>query len=563
MAKHRIIKNGAVVDGSGSPAQITDIEVVDGKIARVARNIQSPAEVIDATGLTVMPGFIDVHSHLDGNVTWESTLKPASGHGITTAVMGNCGVGFAPARIEDRAFNVALMEGVEDIPAAQLNAGLPWSWETFPQYLDLLRERQFDMNVAALLPHSCLRVYVMGQRAIDGEPATKSDLATMQALVEESVRSGAAGVGSTQLVGQKTLSGIPAPSLAADEEEYLAIAQGLGETGILQIAPEFNQYPRAEEELDMVIRVAERTGCKVTYSLKQTNAHPDGWQSLLEKTVAANGRGLCVRPQVLARPTGAIISWDANSHPFLRTPTYREIADLPLDERLLHLRKAAIRNAIIGEAEAKPGGFARLFSRMFPVTDEINYEPAEADSLVAVAEQRGVSIQHLLYELFMQKDGRGIVLLASGNYANYSLDPAFEMLRYEHALPGLGDAGAHSTVICDASATTHLLTYWTRDRIGEKLPLEVIVNKLTAQPAEFFGFTNRGRIQEGYAADINIVDTNALKLHPPHMVYDLPASGRRLVQPVDGFTSILVNGECVHDAGEPTGNLTGRLIGPH
>ncbi len=555
-----VIRGGTVVDGTGGPGRVIDVGIEDDRIVALGESLPPGKKEIDAHGLLVTPGFIDVHAHLDGNVTWEAELKPASGHGTTSAVMGNCGVGFAPCREEDRPFNVALMEGVEDIPAAQLNEGLPWNWESYPEYLEFLSHRRFDMNVAGLMPHSCLRVYVMGQRAIDGETANTTDLEQMETLVAEAVAAGAVGVGSTRLVGQKTLSGTPAPSIAASEEEYLAIARGLGDKGILQIAPEFNQFPRAEEELDMIIRVARETGCRMTYSLKQTNGHADGWRSLLEKTQAANESGLVIRPQVLARPTGAIMSWEANVHPFSRCPSYREVAGLPIDERAEALRDPDRRKSIIAEAEATPGGYARYFSRMFPARETINYEPDESQSILAEAERTGMSFQALLYDLFMDHNGRGVILLASGNYAEFTLDPMLEMIGYEHSLPGLGDAGAHSTVICDASATTHLLSYWTKERAGERLAVEKVVHKLTQLPAEFFGFSGRGVLEEGAIADINVIDHDRLALGLPCMEYNLPANGRRLVQPAKGYRATLVGGQLIRENDVATGVLSGRLL---
>jgi N-acyl-D-aspartate/D-glutamate deacylase len=557
-----IIRNGQVFDGNGGPGRELDVGIADGTIAALGHDLGEAAEVIDAAGMIVTPGFIDVHSHLDGNATWENQLKPNSGHGITTTIFGNCGVGFAPCGPDHRAFNVALMEGVEDIPAELLEAGLDWSWESYPEYLAGLAGRRFDMGVAGLVPHSCLRVYVMGERAIEGQAATASDIDAMSELVTEAVQAGAMGVGSTRLVGQKTRSGIPAPSLGATLDEYLGLGRALASAGrgVLQMAPEFNQYPRAEEELEMVLQVARETGCPVTYSLKQTNEFPEGWCAMLERTEAANQTGLDVRPQVLGRPTGAIITWDANRHPFSGCPSYKGIADLGIDERLERLRETELKAAIIEEATQHPGGFARHFSRMFAVGDRLDYEPAEDDSVVAAAERKGVPVARLLYDALMADDGRGILLLTSGNYAQFSLDPALAMMRYPRSLPGLGDGGAHCTVICDASATTSMLTLWTRDRTrGERLPLPFVIEKLTAQPARFYGLEDRGRIEIGLRADLNVIDYDRLELAKPRMVYDLPAGARRLVQPAHGYAATLVAGEPVYRNDTFTGALPGRL----
>ncbi len=558
-----LISGGALLDGSGSEARQADVGISGERVAAIGALAGGESHlVLDATGLLVTPGFIDVHSHLDGNVTWESQLKPNSGHGITSTVMGNCGVGFAPCRPQDRRFIVDLMEGVEDIPAPLLHSALPWSWESFPEYLDVLRSRRFDMNVASLLPHSCLRVYVMGERAIRGEAATATDIAEMACVAREALAAGAVGIGSTRLLGQKTRAGTAAPSQHAAFDEYLALGAALGEAdAALQIAPEFNQFPRAVEELAMAIEVARRSGCTVTYSLKQTNGDPNGWRKLMEMTLAANDDGLDIRPQVLGRPTGAIFSWETSTHPFFRTPSYRAIEHLPLEERLAELCKPAVRAAIVAECEARPGRFAELFNRFFIVGDAINYEPAESDSVLARAEAQGRSVAELLFDGLMANDGRGQLLLTSGNYAEFSLEPMLEMMRADCSILGLGDAGAHCTVICDASAPTYMLTYWSRDRsCGERLALPQVIRKLTAEPAELYGFEDRGRVQVGAFADLNVIDYEGLELGVPQMHYDLPAGGRRLLQPAQGYGATIVNGELTYRDGELVGAFAGRLL---
>ena len=558
-----LIRQGRIVDGSGDEPRVADVAVQDGKIAAIGSLADSVAvEELDAEGLLVTPGFVDVHSHLDGNVTWEQQLKPNSGHGITTTVMGNCGVGFAPCRPQDRAFVVALMEGVEDIPAEQLNAGLPWTWQSFPEYLDTLRGRRYDMNVASLLPHSCLRVFVMGERAIEGQPATKSDIDAMARITDEALRAGAVGLGSTRLHGQKTRAGIPAPSQHAALDEYAAIGEVLAAHGrILQIAPEFNQYPLADEEIAMAIEVARLTGCTLTYSLKQTNGNPNGWRGLMRQTQRANEEGVKVFPQVLGRPTGAIITWEAVNHPFSRCPSYVEIAELPVDARLAELSQLSRRTAIVAEAEDEPGGFGRFYPRLFAMGQRMDYEPQARDSVVPAAERAGQSTAEFMYDALMANEGRGVLLLASGNYAEYSLDPMLDMINFDRSVLGLGDGGAHSSVICDASATTTMLTYWTRDRTrGERLPLPKVIRKLTAEPAGLYGFENRGRLQVGAHADINVIDYDRLNVGMPEMHYDLPAGGKRLVQPTEGYVATFVGGVKVHGDVGSTGATPGRLI---
>jgi N-acyl-D-aspartate/D-glutamate deacylase len=562
-----IIRNGQVVDGTGADPYVADLAIDGDTITQLGRVSGSARTEIDATGHLVTPGFIDAHSHLDGNVTFEQRLKPNSGHGITTTVMGNCGVGFAPCRESDREFTVALMEGVEDIPSEVLWAGLPWRWETYGEYRKYLSNRRFDMNVAGLLPHSCLRVYVMGQRAIDGELATAADIEAMSEIVHQAMLDGAIGVGSTRLLGQKTLSGILAPCIAADQAELVGIAQGMRKAGrgILQIAPEFNQYPRAEEELKMIIAVARETGCTITYSLKQTNAHKDGWRKLLDATRAANEEGLNVHPMVLGRPTGAIFSWECNHHRFVGSPGYQGIAALPLGERVAELAKAELRDQILAQTRASEAGgssgHARLYELLFPIGEVPDYEPRPEHSVASIARRRGVHASEIIYDAMMRNEGRGVLLLTSGNYADGNLEPALEMMRFDTSVLGLADAGAHSTIICDASAPTFMLSYWARDRtLGDRLPLPLVIKLLSKDTADLFGFEDRGELKVGMKADVNVIDHAKLKLHPPRMEYDLPAGGRRLVQDADGYTATLVNGVVINTLDATTNALPGVLL---
>jgi N-acyl-D-amino-acid deacylase len=516
----------------------------------------------------VAPGFIDAHSHLDGNATWEQRLRPSSGHGITTTVFGNCGVGFAPCPAEHRSFAVALMEGVEDIPAEILDRGLPWEWETFPEYLRFLDRRVFDMNVGALLPHSLLRVTVMGERAIAGGPATPDDIRQIAALTAEAISAGALGVGSTRLDGQRTLAGVVSPSAHASEAEYVAVASAIADAGggVLQVAPEFNQFPRAEYELAMLVRVAAETGVPVAYTLKQTNEHPDGWRRLLDITSDANSIGTPVHPVVLGRPTGAILTWECSTHHFVRCPTYEAIADLPLDDRIAQLARPAVRQAILTErAAADTRGGSRLSRSahlLFELGDDPDYEPRPTASLAARAAAEGTSPAALAYDTFMSDGGRGALLFTSGNYSQLSLDPALEMMRFPGAVLGLGDAGAHSTIICDASAPTTMLSYWTRDRVlGDRLDLPFVVRKLTAEIADLFGLADRGLVEPGRRADLTVFDHERVRVRRPRMDYDLPGGGRRLVQDAEGYAAVIVNGVVVARDDRETGELGGRLLG--
>ncbi len=567
-----IIRGGLVVDGSGGEPFRGDVVIDDGHITAVepvenpgpGADRRSGRHDIDATGLLVTPGFIDTHSHLDAAATWEHRMVPNSGHGITTTVMGNCGVGFAPCRPEHREFTIDLMEGVEDIPRAVLELGLSWSWESYPDYLDVIAERSYDMNLAGLVPHSCLRVEAMGlDRALGGEPANAAERATMRALAADALAAGAVGIGSTRLVGQRTRDGRPAPSRFADRDEYLALGSAIAEVGhgVLQVAPEFNRYPDVLNELAMLIEVARSTGITITYSLKQTRSHPDGWRRMLDLTAAARADGVDLRPQVLARPTGAVIGWETNRHPFSHCPTYAVIADLPLERRFHALADEGIREQILIEATEMGTGYDAVVDSMFALGPNPDYEPDPGESIGARARAANTPPLALLYDHYQSARGHGVVLLTSGNYADGNLDFALDMIRFDGAVPGLGDAGAHCSVICDASATTSTLSYWTRDRTrGDRLDVPFVVRRLTADPASLFGFHDRGRLVVGARADVNVIDHDRLSLATPRMTYDLPGGGKRLVQDAVGYVATIVDGVVVVDHDRPTDALPGRLL---
>jgi len=561
-----VIRNGTVFDGTGAPGQPLDIAVAAGLITAIENPGHIPAgrEEMDANGRVVTPGFIDTHSHLDGSVVWESRLEPNSGHGITTTVMGNCGVGFAPCRPEHRDFTVALMEGVEDIPRAVLEAGLPWTWESYPEYLAVLDGLGWDMDVAGLLPHSCLRVEAMGvDRALDGSAATAADLDTMAGLARDALAAGAIGIASTRLIGQKTRDGRPAPSRFATRDEFRVLADAIADAGhgVLQIAPEFNRYPDALDELTMVLDVARETGAPVTYSLKQTTGHPQGWRELLAVTRSAIDDGVRVHPQVLARPTGAIIGLETSRNRFTSCPSYKAIRELPLAGRVTEMRKPDTRQAILEEAAANRERFEFQLPLLFPIGADIDYEPLQSTSVQHRAEQTGVSSEEIIYDHYLSDDGTGSFLWATGNYAEGNLDFAREMMLFDSSIPGLGDAGAHCSVVCDASVTTTTMAYWTRSRErGERLPLELVVHKLTGAAAAAFGLDDRGIIEVGRRADLNIIDMDRLSVDPPRMTHGLPANGARLVQDAHGYNATLVAGVAtIIDDGD-SGNRPGRLI---
>ncbi len=558
-----VIRGGVVVDGGGGEPFEADVAITGGRITDVGRVAGSGREEIDTRGSIVTPGFVDLHTHLDGNITFESQLKPCSGHGVTTAITGNCGVGFAPVRRADQDLIIRLMEGVEDIPFAVLKDGLPWAWESFPEYMDYVAGRRFDMDVGVLTPHSALRVYVMGERGMT-DAANAAEISEIARLAGEAARVGALGFGTSRLTAQRSSDGSHIPSLASEESELTAIAQAMNANGggVLQIAPEFNELARAAAELEMLARISKASNRPVMYSLKQNNREPEAWRDLLDITARANADDIAIHPQVLGRPTGAILSLECSGHLFVRCPSYKAIADKPLAARVAAMRDPQLRETMIEEAAAmtlssRRGGMKNIFEFGEP----LDYEPEYAQSLEAKAERLGIRPQEIAYDQLMSRDGHGLLLYASGNYAQSTLDPALGMMRFPGSVPGLGDGGAHSTVICDASISTFMLSYWTRDRTrGERMSLPAVVQWLTQTAARAIGLNDRGLVRRGYKADLNVIDYERLALRSPRMVCDLPAGGKRLVQDAQGYVATIVSGEIVRRNDQPTEKLPGRLV---
>jgi N-acyl-D-aspartate/D-glutamate deacylase len=560
-----IIRGGTLADGNGGELYEADVAIAGDRIVEVGRIAASAAEEIDARGMLVTPGFVDLHTHLDGHVTWESRLQPVTGHGVTTVVMGNCGVGFAPCRPEDRDTLIGLMETVEDIPFKDLTAGLPWSWQSFPEYLDALSQRQYNMDIGTLLPHSTLRAYVMGKRSL-GQTANTDEIAQMAQLTRDAVEAGALGFGSSTLRDQRTRDGRNIPSVSADESEFTAIAQAMTRAGrgVLQIAIEFNQFPLACEELEMFVRIGRASGRPVMYSLKQTNGTPEGWRQLLAISDRANREGVAMRPQVLGRPTGAIMSLDGSFHPFARCASFAPLVALPRAQKVAAMRDPALRARLIdeaNEAQQRRPERVRGYRLVFQLGDPPNYEPLPEHSIEVQSNVRGVAAVDLAYDILLENEGRGMLMLAGGNYADFNLDAALAMMRNPFSVPGLGDAGAHASIICDASIPTYLLSYWTRERTrGERLPLERVVRWLTRDCADVIGLNDRGRVMPGFKADLNVIDQSRLRLRAPRTVFDLPAGSPRLVQDAEGYVATLVSGQIVQRHDAPTGRLPGRLV---
>ena len=559
-----VVRGGHVVDGSGAPGFEADIAIKDGRVTMVGDVSGSGAEEIDARGKLVAPGFVDIHTHYDGQVTWGQALSPSSNHGVTTAIMGNCGVGFAPVRDADHDRLIRLMEGVEDIPFPVLAEGLPWDWESFPDYLDSLEDRAFDIDVGAQLPHAALRVYVMGDRGANREDATDEDIAAMARLAKAAVDAGALGFSTSRTLNHRTSDGQPTPTLTASEQELTGIAMALGEVGkgVLQFVSDFND---PQKEAAMLRRIVERSGRPLSVSLAQADVAPEGWKLLLSEIEAAAADGLDMRAQVGPRPVGLLLGLELTLNPFSGHPIYQTIAGEPFETRLSALRDPAFRERLLNDEPDAENPFVksilRSFGKMFVLGDPPDYEPTDDKTVAAIAKARGTSPEAVALDLMLQDDGRGMLYLPFLNYAQGSLDPVKTMLESPASLPGLSDGGAHVGMICDGSFPTTLLTHWTRDRTrGDKIPLEFLIKRQSHDTAAWVGLKDRGLLRPGYRADLNVIDYDNLTLGTPYIVHDLPAGGRRLMQTAKGYDATLVAGEIIQRSGTATGTKPGRLV---
>ncbi|MBU9762922.1 amidohydrolase family protein [Mycobacterium sp. TNTM28] len=559
------IRGGTIVDGLGGEPYVGDIAVRDGVIAEVGSVTGPATREIDATGLLVTPGFVDLHTHYDGQAIWSDRLTPSSAHGVTTAVMGNCGVGFAPCRAADHDVLVDVMAGVEDIPGVVMVDGLPWTWETFPEFLDAVSSRQRDIDVAAFLPHSPLRVYVMGQRGVDREPANTEDLALMRKLAAEAVHCGALGFASSRLTIHKTESGRPIPSYDAGHAEIEAIARGVDDAGggLIQFVPDLvaGDY---EPALQTVFDVAADVGLPVTFTLAIGNAGPAFFEDALRMVEKANSNGGEITAQIFPRPIGLVLGLELSGNPFILYPSYREIAHLPLAERVTEMCKPEVRQRILNDSAASDGHplmFAvQAWDYMYPLGETPDYEPDPSNSIAARARARDVSPLEEAYDRLLDDDGHAMLLVTLANFRDNSLDTVAELIRRDDVVLGLGDGGAHYGMICDASFPTYLLTHWVRDRAAGTLSIQDAIRELTSVPARVAGLADRGRIAVGYKADLNVIDPAALRLHRPVVAYDLPGGGRRLDQAADGYVATVVSGEIIAENGVPTSARPGRLV---
>ncbi len=561
-----LIRGGTLVDGSGAPAREADVAIDAGRITEVGRDLGAGRREIDARGLLVAPGWVDIHTHYDGQVTWDPYLTPSGWNGVTTLVMGNCGVGFAPVRPGQQDFLIQLMEGVEDIPGTALAEGIRWGWESFPEYLDALEAMPRALDVAAQVPHGAVRAYVMGERGAKNEKATAEEIRAMADLVREALRAGALGFSSSRTILHRAKDGELVPGTNAGDDEVLALGRALGEVGhgVFEVASDL--APEGDE-LRWMKQLARETGRPVTFACLQNPLDPEQWRRLLRACEQDAAEGGHLTPQVAQRPTGLLLGWESTANPFLFHAHYGPLAMLPPKEKLAKLRRAEVRAAILSDQpdlSRLPGAavlIAQAFHMMFPLGDPPDYEPGPEQSVAAIAAREGRTPQEVAYDFMLEREGQGLLYLPLLGYAHGSLDAIREMMVHPQAVFGLSDGGAHCGIICDASMPTFLLTHWARDRSrGERIGLEEIVARQTGRNAAFYGLHDRGVIAPGMKADLNVIDFEGLRLHVPEMVYDLPASGRRLVQRVDGYRFTVQSGEVTYEDGEPTGALPGRLI---
>jgi N-acyl-D-aspartate/D-glutamate deacylase len=556
------IRGGTIIDGTGAPRFQADLGIRDGVIACIGSSNEPAEREIDADGLFVTPGWVDVHTHYDGQVTWDPYLTPSIWHGVTTVVMGNCGVGFAPAAATEHDWLISLMEGVEDIPGTALAEGIRWEWESFPEYMDSIDKNPHAIDVIAQVPHGALRAFVMGKRGADHTARpTPLEIETMGRLAREAIAAGAVGFSSSRTRNHRTKDGEFTPSLTAGPDEMIGIARAIGEggRGVFEMVADFGHL---EEEFALLREMVEVSGRPMSISVAQNDYSPNHWRRLLGLIDDAVKDGLPMMGQVPPRAIGLLLGLQATFHPFIASPAYKGIEALALPERIERMRDPALKAKILNDES--PPGLAEVtsrFDRMFVLGNPPNYEPAAEDSIASRAEALGISPAEHAYDLLLEDGGRALLYRTFLNYTDFNLDVSREMLLDPNTVPGLGDAGAHCGLICDGSFPTFLMLHYGRDRVrGEKLELEWLVKRQSADTAALIGLEDRGSIKLGMRADLNLIDWPSLQLRPPEMLFDLPAGGKRLVQRVDGYRMTLVAGQSICEDGEPTGILPGRLV---
>ena len=560
-----IIRNGNIADGSGEGIFEGDIAVSSGKIVAVGKVSGRAQQEVEAKGMLVTPGFVDIHTHYDGQATWEERLVPSSWHGVTTTAFGNCGVGFAPVRVKDRQSLIDLMEGVEEIPGSALHEGLEWDWESFPDYLNALDRRKHDIDLCAQLPHAALRVFVMGERALNLEDANEEDISAMRLLATEAMKAGGFGFTTSRSLNHMTVKGDPTPTLRARENELSGIALGLRDAGrgVMQMIGEFSADER-HEEIEMWQRIMRNSGRPLSITVTQRHRDPEGWKDIMAGIDEACGQGLEMRAQIAPRSIGAIYGLSLSQNAFYLHPSYKAIAHKTLKEKVSIMRNPEFRKKLLTEKPEHKS--ERLIQRTanfkftFRLGNPPNYEPPEKDSVFNMAKRMGRDPLDLMYDLLLEDNGSAFLFSPNTNYADYNLDACHEMIKHPRSCLGLSDGGAHVGHISDSGYPTFVLTHWGRDRKNGKIDLAWLVRWITSATAEAIGLHDRGRIAIGYKADINIIDYDNLGQSYPYLTYDLPKGGRRLMQKGQGYKATYLNGMATYIDGEFTGLLPGKLV---
>ena len=559
-----IIKNGSIYDGKGSEPYQADIAISNEKIVEIGDIKGEAKKVIDAEGKIVTPGFVDIHTHYDGQVTWDPYLRPSTYHGVTTVVMGNCGVGFSPCKPDQRDWLIGLMEGVEDIPGTALHEGIDWEWESFPEYLDALEKKPLAIDVGTQIPHGAVRAYVMGERGINHEEASQEEIDIMKEIVQEAIKAGAYGFSTSRTEKHNDVNGNLTPSITAHKNELVEIAKSLGEInkGVLQGISDFYDF---ESEFDIFKAMSKQSGRPISITVEQQDARPEWWEQLLDGIEDAQSEGINMYGQVPPRATGILMGLTATLNPFRFHPAYMEIADLALEERVEIMSNDEFKEKLLSDNAVSINPLVdeivNSYSKMFKLGEPANYEPDPEMSFESLANSSNMTAQEIAYDAMLEKEGRALIYHPLFNYQTGDLSLVEKMLKHPYTISGLGDAGAHCGAISDASFPTTLVQHWSRDRSrGSKLPLETVIKMQTSETANLLGIKDRGVLEKGYKADINIIDYEGLTLHEPEIINDLPAGGRRLVQKASGYDYTIVSGEVAFIKGEATGALNGRLI---
>ena len=564
-----IITGGTIVDGTGKPSFTGDVAVTNDRITGVGKDLGAARRTIKADGLLVTPGWVDVHTHYDGQAVWDPMLAPSIWHGVTTVVMGNCGVGFAPVRPNRREYLITMMESVEDIPRQSLSAGIKWQWETFPEYLDALATIPRALDIGTQVPHAPLRLYVMGERGASNEPATPEDIERMAVITRSAIEAGALGFSTSRTMVHATPEGIPIPGTFASEDELLGIARGIAQAGrgLMEVVTDAVLGQNVERELGWMQRAAA-LGCPLTFLLAQANPLPQVWRDLLQRCEASTRQGARITPQVFARPVTILFSFQGE-HPFQYMPSYAPLKDLSHAEKMQALRNPEIRARLLQEEDPTTAGISILYKQAttwqmtFPMGEPLNYFPDPQSSVAAIAARRGYTAKEAVYDLLLENDGRAFLMYTIAGYAEGSREPLYEMLTHPMTVMGGSDSGAHMRFICDGSAQTFMLTNWVRDNAkGDRyhLPIEFVVKKQSHDTARLFGMQDRGTLEPGMKADLNLIDLNGLRIETPTMINDLPAGMPRLMQKAHGYVATLVSGDVIQENGNATDARPGKVV---